>query len=116
MSFIAMDPKEAEFFDMFGSPITLDEWVYMFKRDPLTLKTKVNGYYILTTWHGVDMQDPMSILGNRYGYRKWEPNETPLIYRSLVFNPDMQVIESAQYANDDDACEGHAQLADKYEN
>lgn len=109
-----MDPKEAEFFDIFGDPIPLSEWVYMFKRDPLTIKTAVNGYSVLTTWHGVDMQDPMSILGNRYGYRKWEPNETPMIYRSLVFNADMQVVDASQYATEDEAKDGHVSLVKQY--
>lgn len=108
--------QEAEFFGLDGNPVTYNEWAYMFRRDPLRLTSKTNGYLVLTTWLGVDMPDPMSMLGNRYGWRNWEPNESPMIYRSVVFNPDLQMIEAFVYPTEDEAYEGHAQLTEKYEN
>ena len=110
-----LDVQEAEFFGLDGNPVTYKEWVYMFRRNPLNLCTTVNGNMVLTTWLGVDMPDPMSMLGNRYGWKNWKPNETPMIYRTVVFNPDLQVVDAAIYATEDDAYEGHAQMAEKYE-
>ena len=107
--------KDAEFFGLDGNPITHKEWVYMFTRDPLRLSNKVEGHTILTVWTGVDMPAPMDMFGNRYGWNKWEPSETPKVYRTLVFNPDNQLVDGASYSTEDEAYEGHTQLVEKYE-
>lgn len=107
--------EEADFFDLFGEKIPVDQWAYMFKRDPLNLKTQINGFSILTVWTGVDSPKPMLLVGSRYAHRRWEPNETPMIYKSMVFNPDLQLIDDGVYPDYDSAVEGHNDLVSRYE-
>lgn len=105
---------EVDLFNTRGQPISLHEWVGIFQRSK-GLTSFVGGYIIMTRWIGVDLPDLDKVIKDRwYTEYKWEPNDPPLVFRSVVLDADDQVVESDRYTTKDEAAAGHDRLVAKY--
>lgn len=106
------DEFEVEFFGLNGEPITIEKWIRLFQvSDGLT--DMVNGKLIRTVWTGIDMPDPMKML-HGFSYRQWKPNDPPLIYKTVVMDEDLDIVDAARYSTKQEAKEGHAAMIEKY--
>jgi hypothetical protein len=105
-----------EFFDKDGNPISTAEWVSLFKfKDYFRLTTQLNGITIHTSWTGVDQPNPKGLWQTSASHSKWDPNDTPLIIRTAVWDQDLELIEATQYPNAAMAKAGHEETVARYE-
>lgn len=114
-------PKRFNFdsllFDKNGEEITLREFCNL-GSDPkyFKLMDHTGEYVVYTTWVGVDTAHPMLVKNPAFRYQRWEPNNPPLIIKSLVFNQDLDLVAADMYPNAKKAREGHEQLVSEYKN
>ena len=110
-----MNPSEAQFFDKNGEPITIEEWVTVFKwKDYFRTQDVVNGFTILTQWVGVDAPSPMERYKSTFSYPNWVPNDPPLPNQTIVWDADGEMVAVRQYPTSSSALIGHAALILEY--
>ena len=107
------DPITVELFDYLGQPVSIREHARL-STTAWSIRDEVDGVEVLTSWTGVDSPEPMEVVSRSFSYNMWEPNNPPLIYKSLVFDADYRLIDSSRYATQSEAAQGHQELINKY--
>lgn len=89
----------SDFYDPDGNMISLIEWTNIWKKtNRVVAKTDLpGGAHVSTVYLGLD---------HRYGYGP------PLIYETIVFNPDE--VDMQRYSTREEALAGHAEMVAKW--